>query len=135
MFLLEKYWRYIAFVFIWQSMYRSICYLLDETDPESNVSPLFEMQLSLEEPHVLFHPAVDPDDPTGFYAFYEGLLLDIMRMGTLIPRVDPDVAAEREHYEVRPCIRGPRWQAHYYLALLPISIYESFPTACKMINY
>ncbi|RLU17527.1 hypothetical protein DMN91_009762 [Ooceraea biroi] len=78
----------------------SICYLLDETDPESNVSPLFEMQLSLEEPHVLFHPAVDPDDPTGFYAFYEGLLLDIMRMGTLIPRVDPDVAAEREHYEI-----------------------------------
>lgn len=86
----------------------SICYLLDETDPESNVSPLFEIQLSLEVPHLVFRPAVDPDDPEGFYAFYEGLLLDIMRMGTLISRVDPDIVAEREHYGVRRCIKGAR---------------------------
>ncbi|XP_077280961.1 dynein beta chain, ciliary [Temnothorax americanus] len=80
------------------SMCRSICYLLDETDPESNVSPLFEIHLSLEIPYIVFRPAVDPDDPEGFYAFYERLLLDIMRMGTLIPRVDPDIATERKHY-------------------------------------
>jgi len=86
----------------------SICYLLDETDPESNVWPLFEIQLSLEVPQVVFHPPVDPDNPDGFYAFYESLLLDIMKMGTLIPRVDSDVAAEREHYGVRCCIQGVR---------------------------
>lgn len=62
--------------------------------------PLFEIQLSLEEPYIVFHPAVDPNDPKGFYAFYEGLLLDILRMGTLIPRVDPDIMTEREHYGV-----------------------------------
>ncbi|KAG5306381.1 DYHC protein, partial [Pseudoatta argentina] len=83
-----------------QAASTSICYLLDETDPESNVSPLFEIHLSLEIPHIVFHPAVDPDDPESFYTSYEGLLLDIMRMGTLIPRVDPDIATEREHYGV-----------------------------------
>ncbi|EGI59469.1 Dynein beta chain, ciliary [Acromyrmex echinatior] len=83
-----------------QAASTSICYLLDETDPESDVSPLFEIHLSLEIPHIVFHPAVDPDDPESFYTFYEGLLLDIMRMGTLIPRVDPDIATERDHYGV-----------------------------------
>jgi len=87
-----------------QSVCRSICYLLDETDPESNVLPLFEIQLSLEDLHIVFYPSVDSEDPEGFYAFFESLLLDIMRMGTLIPRIDPDVAAEREHYEVLSCI-------------------------------
>lgn len=86
----------------------SICYLLDETDPESNVSPLFKIQLLLEEPHIVFRPAVDLDDPEGFYVFYEKLLLDVMRMGTLMPRVDPDIAIEREHYGVRRCIQGAR---------------------------
>ncbi|XP_025160705.1 dynein beta chain, ciliary-like [Harpegnathos saltator] len=81
-----------------QAVSSSVCYLLDETDPQSNVSPLFEIQLLLEVPNIAFRPAVDPDDPEGFYAFFEGLLLDIMRMGTLIPRVDLDVATEREHY-------------------------------------
>lgn len=96
------------FIFIRRSICCSICYLLDETDPESNVSPLFEIHLLLEEPRVIFQPAVDPDDPKGFYAFYENLLLDIMRMGTLIPRADPDIATERKHYEVRSCIWGPQ---------------------------
>ncbi|XP_018058898.1 PREDICTED: dynein heavy chain 9, axonemal [Atta colombica] len=81
-----------------QAASTSICYLLDETDPESNVSPLFEIHLSLEIPHIVFRPGVDLDDPESFYTFYEGLLLDIMRMGTLIPRVDPNIATEREHY-------------------------------------
>lgn len=72
------------------------------------MSPLFEIQLSLEVPYIVFRPAVDPDDPKGFYAFYEGLLLDVMRMGTLMPRVDPDIAMEREHYGVRRCIQGAR---------------------------
>ncbi|XP_070518395.1 dynein beta chain, ciliary [Cardiocondyla obscurior] len=81
-----------------QAASASICYLLDETDPESNVMPLFEIHLALEIPHIVFHPAVDLDDPEGFYAFYENLLLDIMRMGTLISRIDPDIATERNHY-------------------------------------
>ncbi|XP_036139541.1 dynein beta chain, ciliary [Monomorium pharaonis] len=83
------------------SIYCSICYLLDETDPESSVLPLFEIHLSLDIPHVVFRPAVDPDNPEGFYIFYENLLLDIMRMGTLISRVNPDIAMERKHYGVR----------------------------------
>ena len=58
------------------------------------------MQLCLEIPVILFSPAVDIDDLNGFYAFYEGLMLDIMKMGTLIPRVDSNLIEERENYGV-----------------------------------
>lgn len=77
-----------------------MCYILDETDPECNASPLFEIQLSLENCNLVFQPSINIDDPNGFYAFYEDLLLDIMKMATLIKRVDPDIAEEREHYGV-----------------------------------
>ncbi|KAK2582958.1 hypothetical protein KPH14_009015 [Odynerus spinipes] len=83
-----------------QAVSTSLCYILDETDPESHFFPLFEIQLSLDNSNLVFQPSVDIDDPDGFYAFYEGLLLDIMKMGTLIKRIDPDIAEEREHYGI-----------------------------------
>lgn len=46
------------------------------------------------------------DDPEGFYAFFESLLLEMMKMGTLIPRVDPQLHEGRENYAV------------YYLSLI-----------------
>lgn len=40
------------------------------------------------------------DDPEGFYAFFESLLLEMMKMGTLVPRVDPELHEGRENYAV-----------------------------------
>lgn len=40
------------------------------------------------------------DDPEGFYAFFESLLLEMMKMGTLMPRVDPELQESRENYAV-----------------------------------
>ncbi|XP_034948410.1 dynein beta chain, ciliary-like [Chelonus insularis] len=81
-----------------QAVSTSICYILDETDPESNIHPLFEVYLCLEIPNIVYKPPLEIDDPKGFYAFYESLMFDIMKMGTLIPRLDPDKVDEREHY-------------------------------------
>ncbi|XP_047352693.1 dynein beta chain, ciliary-like [Vespa velutina] len=83
-----------------QTVSTSLCYILDETDPECNALPLFEIQLSLDNSNLVFKPSINIDDPNGFYAFYEDFLLDIMKMATLIKRVDPDIAKEREHYGI-----------------------------------
>ncbi|XP_015187538.1 PREDICTED: dynein beta chain, ciliary-like [Polistes dominula] len=83
-----------------QTVSTSLCYILDETDPECTAWPLFEIQLSLDNSNLIFQPSIDIDDPNGFYAFYEDLLLDIMKMSTLIKRVDPDIAEERQHYGI-----------------------------------
>lgn len=78
----------------------SVCYILDETDPQADVHPLFEVNLCLEIPNISFHPSVEIEHPEGFYGFYEGLLFDIMKMGTLITRLDPDKFEHRENYGV-----------------------------------
>lgn len=61
---------------------------------------MFEVQLFLQIPDIIFQPSLDLEDPKGFYVFYEELMFDMMKMGTLIPRVDSEKAAEREHYGV-----------------------------------
>ncbi|XP_015433748.1 PREDICTED: dynein beta chain, ciliary-like [Dufourea novaeangliae] len=81
-----------------QAVSTSICYILDETDPEGNIYPLFEIQLHLEVNIIGFRPRLEIDDPEGFYSFFESLLLDMMKMGTLIQRVDPQIAEEQENY-------------------------------------
>ncbi|XP_076625371.1 dynein beta chain, ciliary [Colletes latitarsis] len=62
------------------------------------MEPLFEIQVCLGNPSINFQPSVDMNDPDGFFAFFEGLLLDMMKMGTFIPRVDTQIVEEREHY-------------------------------------
>ncbi|XP_011314378.1 dynein beta chain, ciliary-like [Fopius arisanus] len=83
-----------------QAVSTSICYILDDTDPEASIFPLFEVQLSLDPPDIVFRPPVQIADPKGFYVFYEGLMFDMMKMGTLIPRLDPEKALERENYGI-----------------------------------
>ena len=69
-------------------------------DEEANIQPLFEIQLLLEAIGVVFSPSAEIDSLVGFYALYEEIMLDIMRMATLIPRVDPDREDERPFYTV-----------------------------------
>ncbi|KAG7187946.1 hypothetical protein KM043_013908 [Ampulex compressa] len=83
-----------------QAVSTSICYILDETDPEAKISPLFEIQVCLEASDIVFKPPIDMGHTEGFYTFFDGLLFDIIKMATLIPRVDPDLTEEREHYGV-----------------------------------
>ncbi|KAK0087408.1 hypothetical protein PV325_001063 [Microctonus aethiopoides] len=101
----QKKWRgYLAYVDkivsegLVQAVSTSLCYILDETDSEISLCPLFELNLCLEIPDVILRPSANIEDPNGFYTFFEGLLFDIMKMGTLIPRLDPDKALEQEHY-------------------------------------
>ncbi|XP_076749810.1 dynein beta chain, ciliary-like [Xylocopa sonorina] len=103
---LEKWQPYLSYIDnliskgLIQAVSTSICYILDETDPEGNIQPSFEIQLCLENPSIVFQPSVELDDPEGFYMFFESLLLDMMKMGTLVPRVDPELYESQENYAI-----------------------------------
>ncbi|KGL72843.1 Dynein heavy chain 9, axonemal, partial [Tinamus guttatus] len=65
----------------------SLKYLLENTDPKAGLAPLFEVQLDLVIPDLIFHPSLDPVTNDGFYDMMESLLNDIYRVSSLMPRL------------------------------------------------
>uniref|UniRef100_H3A2B2 Dynein axonemal heavy chain 9 n=1 Tax=Latimeria chalumnae TaxID=7897 RepID=H3A2B2_LATCH len=65
----------------------SLKYLLDHTDPKAGLAPLFEVQLDLIVPDMMFHPALELGATDGFYDLVEGLINDIYRVSSLVPRL------------------------------------------------
>ncbi|XP_071673847.1 dynein axonemal heavy chain 9-like [Patagioenas fasciata] len=65
----------------------SLKYLLESTDPKAGLPPLFEVQLDLVIPDLIFQPSLDPGTNDGFYDVVEGLLNDIYRISSLVPRL------------------------------------------------
>jgi dynein heavy chain len=57
-------------------------------DPSNGLAPLFEARLELHEPDLVFVPSLDPDEPDCFASVVEGLITDIIKMASLIPRID-----------------------------------------------
>ncbi|KAK2516894.1 hypothetical protein Q9233_013460 [Columba guinea] len=85
----------------------SLKYLLENTDPKAGLAPLFEVQLDLVIPDLIFQPSLDPGTNDGFYNLVEGLLNDIYRISSLVPRL-----AEHSgflHYQVRGCGAPSCW--------------------------
>ncbi|KAK2522493.1 hypothetical protein Q9233_010490 [Columba guinea] len=85
----------------------SLKYLLENTDPKAGLAPLFEVQLDLVIPDLIFQPSLDPGTKDGFYDMVEGLLNDIYRISSLVPRL-----AEHSgflHYQVRGCGAPSCW--------------------------
>ncbi|KAK2516905.1 hypothetical protein Q9233_013471 [Columba guinea] len=85
----------------------SLKYLLENTDPKAGLAPLFEVQLDLVIPDLIFQPSLDPGTNDGFYDMVEGLLHDIYRISSLVPRL-----AEHSgflHYQVRGCGAPSCW--------------------------
>lgn len=87
-----------------------MCYLLDETDPESNLVPLFEIQMDLGtityfdekkniDYFIAFTPSLPIEDENGFFAFYQLIVSNISKMGSFIDHIDPD--RSEENFSVR----------------------------------
>lgn len=66
---------------------RSLGYLTENMDSSKNLAPLFEVQLELQDPEIVFMPPLDLDEPDGFITIIEELIGDILDMAKLIPRV------------------------------------------------
>ena len=77
----------IVFKSILQTVATSLSYLLEETDPKKNPSPLFDLQLALCEPEIIFKPSIEKDMVGNFFDITNAIIEDIFHMATLVPRV------------------------------------------------
>lgn len=55
-------------------------------DPSNNLCPLFEAQLLLQEPHMVFVPSLEPDAEDGFKKIIITLMSDIINIPQEVPR-------------------------------------------------
>ncbi|RLV89556.1 hypothetical protein DV515_00014816, partial [Chloebia gouldiae] len=65
----------------------SLKYLLENTDPKAGLAPLFEVQLDLVIPDLVFRPPLDPGTNNGFCDMVESLLQGIYHISSLVPRL------------------------------------------------
>ncbi|XP_069510616.1 dynein axonemal heavy chain 9 [Ambystoma mexicanum] len=65
----------------------SLKYLLDNTDSKAGFAPLFEVHLDLAMPDMIFRPSLELGANEGFYDMIEGLINDIFKISSLVPRL------------------------------------------------
>lgn len=65
-------------------------------DASNDLAPLFEAQLKLMEPNIVFIPSLDPADPDNFQGLISQLLDDIMKIASIIPRLSKTSALSYE---------------------------------------
>ncbi|XP_042198221.1 dynein axonemal heavy chain 9 isoform X3 [Callorhinchus milii] len=65
----------------------SLNYLVDNMDPKAGCGPLFEAQLDLVAPDLVFHPSLELGATNGFCDLVDGLMNDIYRISSLVPRL------------------------------------------------
>ncbi|KAL2077982.1 hypothetical protein ACEWY4_025667 [Coilia grayii] len=69
------------------SIESSLKFFLDNTDLRSGLAPLFEAQLDLQPPDMVFRPSLEFGAADGFYDLVEGLVNDVYRISSLVPRL------------------------------------------------
>lgn len=65
----------------------SLKFILDNTDYKAGLSPLFEVQLDLVISDMVFRPSLDLGTSDGLYDIIEGLINDIYKISSLVPRL------------------------------------------------
>ncbi|KAM3922058.1 dynein axonemal heavy chain 9 [Leptodactylus fuscus] len=65
----------------------SLKFILDNMDAKASLSPLFEVQLDLVIPDMVFRPSLDLGISDGLYDIIEGLINDIYKISSLVPRL------------------------------------------------
>ena len=78
----------------------SLNYLLFNTDSTKDISPFMLVKLELQAPEIRFVPTLDSEDPNSFYAIVEGLIDDVFKAASLIPRVAKHMGQEGYHSDV-----------------------------------
>ncbi|MCJ8738378.1 hypothetical protein PDJAM_G00035190 [Pangasius djambal] len=70
------------------SIESSLKFFLDNTaDDTPGLAPLFEVHLNLEVPDIVFYPSLEFGAADGFYDLVEGLINDVYRISSLVPRL------------------------------------------------
>ncbi|XP_036884188.1 dynein heavy chain 9, axonemal isoform X2 [Sturnira hondurensis] len=76
----------------------SLQYLLENTECKPGLNPIFEAQLNLAIPELVFSPSLESGMEGSFYEMVEGLVTSIFRIASLVPRLSPQNSAP--HYQV-----------------------------------
>ncbi|XP_076856222.1 dynein axonemal heavy chain 9 [Brachyhypopomus gauderio] len=69
------------------SIERSLKFFLDNTDEKPGVAALFEAQLDLLVPDMVFYPPLELGAANSFYDLVESLINDVYRISSLVPRL------------------------------------------------
>ncbi|XP_013068368.2 dynein beta chain, ciliary [Biomphalaria glabrata] len=75
----------------------SLQFMLNNTDPKQNPGPLFEAKLELRVPEMVFVPSLDFGVADGFYDGIDGLVGDVYKQASLIPRLAEH--SGQQHYQ------------------------------------
>ncbi|EPQ13414.1 Dynein heavy chain 9, axonemal [Myotis brandtii] len=75
----------------------SLKYLLENTECKAGLNPIFEAQLCLAVPELVFSPSLESGVKGGFYDMVEGLVTSIFRISSLVPRLSPQNSSP--HYQ------------------------------------
>ncbi|XP_016077900.1 PREDICTED: dynein heavy chain 9, axonemal [Miniopterus natalensis] len=75
----------------------SLKYLLENTECKAGLNPIFEAQLCLTVPELVFYPSLEAGVQGGFYDIVEGLITSIFRISSLVPRLSPQHSSP--HYQ------------------------------------
>ena len=78
----------------------SLNFLLFNTDLTKDIAPFMLVKLELQAPEIRFVPTLDSDDPNSFYTIVEGLIDDLSKAASLIPRVAVHSGQEGYHTDV-----------------------------------
>ncbi|TMS22638.1 hypothetical protein E3U43_012903 [Larimichthys crocea] len=65
----------------------SLKFFLDNTDQRASIAPLFEAQLDLRVPDMVFTPPLEYGSGDSFFELVEGLINDVFRISSLVPRL------------------------------------------------
>ncbi|XP_008058125.2 dynein heavy chain 9, axonemal-like [Carlito syrichta] len=76
----------------------SLKYLLENTECKAGLIPIFEAQLSLVIPELVFYPSLESGVKGGFYDMVEGLVTSIFGISSLVPRLSSQNGSP--HYQV-----------------------------------
>ncbi|XP_004857611.1 dynein heavy chain 9, axonemal isoform X1 [Heterocephalus glaber] len=76
----------------------SLKFLLENTECKMGLTPIFEAQLSLNIPELVFHPSLESGVKGGFYDIVENLITSIFGISSLVPRLS--LKNGSPHYQV-----------------------------------
>ncbi len=69
-----------------------------DTDQKAGLAPLFEVQLLLQIPEIVFYPSLEFSASDGFHDLVESLINSIFRISALVPRLSEHSGFQ--HYQV-----------------------------------
>ncbi|KAI8438868.1 hypothetical protein MSG28_011209 [Choristoneura fumiferana] len=100
----EIWLNYVAFIdnlfeeALFKTIACSLGYISEHMEPKNKLAPLFEAQLELLAPDMVFNPSFDPNDKKGFTALIMSLIDDILKMASLVERI---YLQKEESYETQ----------------------------------